>query len=197
MDREIGRLRAALRTLGIAENTLVWFNSDNGPSYIHDYNSAGPFRGKKADLLEGGIRVPAIVEWPGGLGGGRNLAAAMSTSDIYPTVLAAAGIDLPPNQPRLDGIDVLPLLKGELSSRSGPIAFRSPLRGQGSDADEAKEAFALSGERFKLLSQDGGRNWALYDLLEDPGETTDIAAREAAIVESMKASFLEWAESLE
>ena len=64
MDDQIGKLRSELKRLGVEDNTIVWFCSDNGPSYIHNYNSAGPFKGKKAELYEGGICVPSIVEWP-------------------------------------------------------------------------------------------------------------------------------------
>ena len=192
MDREIGRLRSQLRELGIADNTLVWFNSDNGPSYIHNINSAGPFKGKKAELTEGGVRVPAIVEWPNGLGGGRVTAAPVSTSDIYPTVLAAAGLPLPAVQPQLDGINVLPLLNGESDQRNVPIAFQSPIRGVKYSADRSQLQFALSEDRYKLFSGDGGVSWQLYDLLDDPSESRDIAENNAVRVEDMKSKLQSW-----
>jgi arylsulfatase A-like enzyme len=195
MDREIGRLRRQLRELGIADNTLVWFNSDNGPSYIHNINSAGPFKGKKAELTEGGVRVPAIVEWPSGLGGARVTAAPVSTSDIYPTVLAAAGLPLPAIQPQLDGINVLPLLNGESDQRNVPIAFQSPIRGVEYSADRSQLQFALSEDRYKLFSGDGGVSWQLYDLIDDPSESRDIAESNAVRVDDMKAQLEAWIES--
>lgn len=195
MDRQIGRLRQHLRDLGVADDTLLWFNSDNGPSYIHDYNSAGPFKGKKAELTEGGIRVPAIVEWPAGLTGGRAIAAPMSTSDLYPTLLAAAGLSSPETQPALDGINVLPLLSGETSRRQTPIGFQSPIRGSDYDADRDQLQFALSGDRYKLFSGDGGSTWELYDLENDPSESANIAVSHAPLVDEMRHQLDKWVES--
>jgi arylsulfatase A-like enzyme len=195
MDRQIGRLRSQLRELGIAENTVLWFNSDNGPSYIHDFNSAGPFKGKKAELTEGGVRVPAIVEWPASLAGGRATDIPVSTSDIYPTLLAAAGLVLPEAQPDLDGINVLPLLSGEVEQRNAPIAFQSPIRGSDYSADRSQLQYALSDEQYKLFSGDGGASWELYDLLNDPSEEHDVAASHTERVEGMKVQLEAWIES--
>lgn len=195
MDRQIGRLRKQLRELGVADNTLLWFNSDNGPSYIHDFNSAGPFKGKKAELSEGGTRVPAIVEWPARLAGGRVVVAPVSTSDIYPTVLALAGVGLPENQPVLDGIDVLPLLTGESAHRGQPIAFQSPIRGSDYAADRSQLQFALSGDQYKLFSGDGGTSWELYDLENDPAESTNIASDHTELVEGMTQQLEAWVEA--
>ena len=198
MDRQIGRLRKLLRDLGQHENTLVWFNSDNGPSYVHDFNSAGPFSGKKSELKEGGIRVPAIIEWPAVLTGGRVVAAPISTSDIYPTVVAAVQAELPDGQKELDGQNVLPLLSGELSERSAPIAFQSPQRARGTFTQTAKHlSYALSGNRYKLASYDSGENWELYDLTEDPAEAKNIAATHGDIVESMNKTLMAWVVEVE
>ena len=195
MDRQIGRLRQQLQEYGIADNTLLWFNSDNGPSYIHDFNSAGPFKGKKAELTEGGIRVPAIVEWPAGLAGGRAIDAPISTSDIYPTLLALAGVGVPENQPELDGMDVGPLLSGEEVRRGQPIAFQSPIRGSDYAADRSQLQFALSADKYKLFSGDGGTSWELYDLETDPAESTSIASSHSALVEEMTRQLETWVDA--
>jgi len=194
MDRQVGRLREQLRALGVADTTMLWFNSDNGPSYVHNYNSAGPFKGKKAELSEGGIRVPAIVEWPAGLDGGRAVEAPISTSDLYPTLLAAIGLAPDENQPALDGVNVLPLLSGEAEHREKPIAFQSPIRGSNYDADRSQLQYALSDNRYKLFSGDGGASWELYDLVNDPAESNNIAANHEVLAEDMRIHLEKWVE---
>ena len=87
MDDQIGRLRSELKKMNINHNTIVWFCSDNGPSYIHNYNSAGPFRGRKSELLEGGIVVPSIVEWPAKFKTPKKMNTPVVTSDFYPTLI--------------------------------------------------------------------------------------------------------------
>ncbi len=191
MDRQIGRLRASLRTLDIADNTLVWFCSDNGPSYIHDWNSAGPLRGKKATLWEGGIRVPAILEWPGRFRKPHTVKTPVSTSDFYPTLLSIAGASVV-HQPQLDGLDVMPILEGKQKEREVPIAFQSPLKGKRWEKQEGKESMVLVGHRYKLASFDGGATYQLYDLIEDVGETTDFAGQHPEIVQDMRTQLEEW-----
>lgn len=196
MDRQIGRLRLWLREQGLRENTIVWFCSDNGPSYIHDFNSAGPFRGKKATLWEGGVRVPAIVEWPVQLEGNRAIQAPMSTSDFYPTLLKAAGVSLPRNQPVLDGIDVMPLLKGQREKRGEPIAFQAPAKNANDAlAEPGSKQMALVDENYKLLSVNGGKRWLLFDLGSDHGETTDLASQQPDRVRRMRNALNAWVES--
>jgi len=196
MDRQVGRLRAHLRECHLADKTIVWFCSDNGPSYIHDYNSAGPFRGKKATLWEGGIRVPAIVEWPGTLQGGRVVHAPISTSDFYPTLLTAPGAELPEDQPRLDGIDVMPLLRGTKAERGEPIAFQAPVKSSHDVlAVPGSKQMTLCDDRYKLISVDGGSRWMLFDLIDDPGESRDIAAEHPQRVQSMRTTLEKWIES--
>ena len=196
MDRQIGRLRAWLREHDLQENTIVWFCSDNGPSYIHDFNSAGPYRGKKATLWEGGIRVPAIVEWPDQLAEGRVIKAPMSTSDFYPTLLKAVGVELPENQPPLDGMNVMPLLTGQRQKRGEPIAFQAPVKSAKDVlAEPGTKQMALVDENFKLLSVNGGKQWMLFDLNTDPGETKDIASKHPARTTRMQKTLEAWIES--
>ena len=116
----------------------------------------------------------------------------MSTSDIYPTLLAAADIAQPDVQPELDGIDMLPYLSGEESQRPEPIAFQSPMRGVEYDADSKQLQYALSDNRFKLYSGDSGETWALYDLLVDPAESVDVAERHPAVLASMREQLMSW-----
>jgi arylsulfatase A-like enzyme len=123
MDRAIGTLRAALRKLAVADNTLLWFNSDNGiPKRIDSFN--GVFRGAKGSLDEGGLRVPALIEWPAVIKSPRASSVPCVTSDILPTVLDLLGLPYPdPNRP-LDGISLRRLIvDGTMTERPSPIGF--------------------------------------------------------------------------
>jgi len=120
MDVQIGRLRDALRAMGIADNTLLVFCSDNGPE---GPGSAGPWPGGKRGITDGGLRVPGIIEWPSVITEPRVTQTPIVTSDLYPTFLAAAGIaDFGPARP-IDGENVLPELMGHSFTRAGPIRF--------------------------------------------------------------------------
>ena len=195
MDRQIGRLRKELRRMGIADNTIVWFCSDNGPSYIHDFNSAGPFKGKKATLWEGGIRVPAILEWPEKLGEPKVVDSAVCTSDFYPTLLNVVGAKVK-HQPMLDGIDVMPLIMGEVDSRPEPIAFQAPNKLKDSPWAAADSLqMALIDNRYKLITFDSGKKYMLYDLIEDKAEANDVSDKHPEITKDMIEHLKKWVSS--
>lgn len=125
MDRSIGTMRETLRDLGVADDTLLWFNSDNGIPVAKEEDSFnGGWRGHKGDLYEGGLLVPAIIEWPAVIGEPRRSDVACVTSDILPTVLDL--LDLPhpkPDRP-LDGISLKALIvDGGMTERPSPIGF--------------------------------------------------------------------------
>lgn len=119
LDRAVGRLRGALRELNVAENTLFWYCSDNGG--LPEVGSTGG-RGHKSEVYEGGLRVPAIIEWPAGLADARATNVPCVTSDIYPTLLELAGARVR-EQPPLDGVSLVPLLGGGMDARPRPIGF--------------------------------------------------------------------------
>jgi len=119
MDRAMGQLRAGLRKLDAAENTLLWYCSDNGAI---PEGSTGGLRGKKGNLYEGGLRVPALMEWPARLKDHRRIDVPCCTVDIYPTLIELAGAKVA-KQPVLDGISLVPLLDGQLPKRNKPIGF--------------------------------------------------------------------------
>ncbi|MPZ17838.1 MAG: sulfatase-like hydrolase/transferase [Luteitalea sp.] len=119
MDRAMGHLRQQLRALGVADNTLLWYTSDNGAIPV---GSTGGLKGKKGDLWEGGIRVPGIIEWPSRITTHRTTDIPVSTVDIYPTVLDIAGVEAPRAR-LLDGISLAPLIDGEMAQRSKPLGF--------------------------------------------------------------------------
>ena len=120
MDAALGKMRSGLRKLGIADNTVLWYCSDNGSL---PKGSSGGLRARKGSLYEGGIRVPAVLEWPSRVKANRITNINANTSDIYPTLLELAGVALPKNQPRLDGISLAPLLRGEKQVRKQPMGF--------------------------------------------------------------------------
>ena len=120
MDAALGKMRSDLRKLGIADNTVLWYCSDNGSL---PKGSSGGLRARKGSLYEGGIRVPAVLEWPARVKANRITDINANTSDIYPTLLELADVALPKNQPRLDGISLAPLLRGQKQVRKQPMGF--------------------------------------------------------------------------
>lgn len=119
MDRAFGKLRAELSSLGIKDNTILWYCSDNGG--LPNLGSTGG-RGNKAQVYEGGLRVPAILEWPQKIKQPRTTNVPSVTSDIYPTLLEIAGVNIK-NQPPLDGISLNALIDNKMNSRPKPIGF--------------------------------------------------------------------------
>jgi arylsulfatase A-like enzyme len=125
MDRAIGKFRMLLRDLGIADNTLVWYSSDNGtpvPKSRDPHN--GGFRGNKGSLYEGGLRVPAIIEWPAIIQRHRVSNVACVSSDIFPTVLDLLGLQSPDPQRPIDGLSLRSLIVDDaMKERPQPIGF--------------------------------------------------------------------------
>ncbi|HKJ69595.1 MAG TPA: sulfatase-like hydrolase/transferase [bacterium] len=119
MDRAFGKLRQAPRDLGIHENTLLWYCSDNGG--LERFGSTGG-RGHKGQIYEGGLRVPGILEWPDRIPDHRVTEIPCYTADIYPTLLDIAGVHLQ-GQPPLDGISLVSLLNTRMKQRPKPIGF--------------------------------------------------------------------------
>jgi len=168
MDEQIGRLREHLRAKGIERDTLVWFCSDNGPFGKESTHpgSTGGLRGRKGDLGEGGIRVPAILEWPGHVAA-RQTAVPASTLDFLPTLLELTGTAAPTDK-ELDGLSIVPLIEGTWDERPEPIPF------------ESGPYLAYVDNRYKILSTDSGKSFALYDVGGgDPGERSDLSSSDS------------------
>ena len=117
IDQQVGRLRSKLKSMGIAENTILWYTSDNGG--LNKETSGG--RMKKGSIYEGGLRVPGLIEWPAGKLKGRS-ALPVNACDIYPTLLSMVGIKYTSPHP-LDGIDVSAVFSGGLARRPRPMGF--------------------------------------------------------------------------
>jgi arylsulfatase A-like enzyme len=120
MDRAFGRLREELKSLGLSDNTVLWYCSDNGA--LPKVGSARGRRGFKASIYEGGLLVPALLEWPAKVKTPRVVNVPCVTSDIYPTVLELVGVKVKDQLP-LDGISLAPLLDGKMDARAKPIGF--------------------------------------------------------------------------
>jgi arylsulfatase A-like enzyme len=186
MDEQIGRLRNSLREMNVADNTMLWFCSDNGPERGTP-GSAGPFRERKRSLYEGGVRVPGLLEWPRQIPQARETAVPCVTSDYLPTILHVAGLEELPHPEPIDGVNLMPLITGTAHTRERPIGFQS--------AGMA----TLSDNQYKLVLVGQGRNarTELYDLTADPGETNNLAERLPEITDNMRKTLKEWQASCE
>lgn len=181
MDRDVGRILDRLRDLGLAENTIVFFTSDNGPHSEggHDpsfFESNGPFRGIKRDLYEGGIRVPMIAWGPGWIPAGARSDQVWSFWDVLPTAAELAGATAPGG---IDGISMVPALTGRGEQRDPEYLYW--------EFHERGTAQAVRDGYWKAVRQPMLTGpIELYDLQTDPGETSNLAARHPEIVERMR-----------
>jgi len=183
MDEQIGRLWKELEALGIEKQTIIWFCSDNGPENGTP-GSAGIFRERKRSLYEGGVRVPAFVCWEGQFKGCKTMDFPAVTSDYLPTILDILNIKYPDERP-LDGESLLGVLKGKGRKRKKPIGFI------------IGKQISWVGQRYKLISQDKGKSFELYDLKKDPGEHINIIEKKGRKAKRMKKELFEWRKSLE
>jgi len=187
VDHSLGVLRGELRKLGVADNTLLWFCSDNGGV---PQGSTGGLRGKKGTVWEGGLRVPGIIEWPARIRKPGVTDVLACTSDIYPTLLDIVGVKVPNQVEPIDGISLRALVEGKMTERPKPIAFWHGGRGI-KDAGHA----ALTDNRYKLHKL-GPDQYQLYDLVKDPGETKDLAAEQPEVIARMKPVLEAWQDSV-
>jgi arylsulfatase A-like enzyme len=189
MDRSIGALRKGLRDLKIADNTLFWFCSDNGGLPKITPETVGGLRGFKGSLYEGGLRVPAIIEWPASINKPRVTQFPAVTMDIFPTIAEIVGLpDSVMLQPQ-DGISLKGLLTRQLGARKKPIPF------------SCFGNTALLDNNYKLLHvgkqrDKGPKNFELYNLADDPRETTNLMQKEPAVAKRMQAAMKAWQQSM-
>lgn len=185
MDRSIGTLRAGLRDLGMADNTLLVFCSDNGGLPKIEPETVGGLRGNKGSVYEGGLRVPAILEWPSVIRP-RVTQYPAATMDLFPTVADILGLPGDVFVRPVDGISLKPLFKGELKERGMPIPFRF-----GAQA-------AWIDNKFKLVTRDLKKgDFELYDLENDPTESKNLASARPDKTEELKQKLLTWNETVD
>ena len=189
-------MRAGLRKLGIADNSLLMFCSDNGawmdgnpPPDTFGTNST--LRGHKGELWEGGIRVPGIIEWPARIKQPVITNVMAVTSDIYPTVMDILKIKIPNQVLPLDGISLVPLIDGQMKQRPSPIGFWH----HGETSLEDGPA-VWNDNQYKLHLRPVDK-YELYDLIKDPSEKTDIAAGHPEVVNRMKTELEAWLKSVQ
>ncbi len=208
MDRAVGDLLAALESLGVADNTVVYFSSDNGPETLlrypagkRSYGTPGPLRGMKLWTTEAGVRVPGILRWPGRVKAGHVAADPVSSLDLLPTFTALAGAKVPADL-KLDGTDIRAAFPGS------PVRRAQPLFWFYYNAINDQRA-ALRDGPWKLLARlDGGTlpkftnintanapqvraakltDFSLYRVTDDIGEARDVSATEPAKLRELSA----------
>jgi arylsulfatase A len=160
---------AGLDRLGWADNTIVFFTSDNGPETLpfgpENHGSTGGLRGAKRMTYEGGVRVPLLVRWPGRIAAGSVTSAPAVGMDMFPTFCALAGIALPQDRV-FDGQNLLPVLTGGKLERERPIFLFS-------SNEPGGLPFAMRLGEWKILASRDFRRCELYRLSNDPHETVD------------------------
>jgi arylsulfatase len=200
LDDHVGQVLKRLDEHGLSGNTLVIFSSDNGTTHpgrdpkFHIggcdapfFNSTAGLRGYKGSCYEGGIRVPCVARWPGKIRAGSVSNCVSYFPDWFPTLAAVAGAPLPGDR-QIDGIDLGPVLKGESDAvrRKEPMVW---------DFHDYGGIIAIRDGKWKalrrnLLNKNGMEPWELYDLESDPGETTDLAAKQPDVVKRLEAFWL-------
>ncbi|WP_082577487.1 MULTISPECIES: sulfatase-like hydrolase/transferase [unclassified Massilia] len=180
LDTAIGRVLDALRRKGLADDTIVIFTSDNGGER---FSKTWPFSGQKTELLEGGIRVPAIVRWPRRLGAGTTTDQVAISMDWLPTLLAAAGGAPDPAYPP-DGQDLLPVLTGQRAPGERTLFWRY----------KANAQRAVRSGNWKYLRLNG--NDFLFDVSVDQRERANLAQRHPDVFDKLKGEWESWNASM-
>jgi len=182
MDDGIGRVVQALKDNGVYENTIVVFLSDNGAPK-NSAASSEPLRGSKGDTYEGGTRVPFVISWPNGIPAGTVYEQPVSALDLAPTFVKLAGAAGAMNG--FDGVDLIPYLKGERKGRPHEIMFF-----------RRDDDYAIRSKDWKLAWNNGAptgtRTAELFNLAEDPNETTDLIRQHPEKAEQLQFMFDGW-----
>ena len=178
LDENIGKLRSKLRELNLLENTLIYFVSDNGGAHNND-SSNGILKGWKGNKFEGGQRVPFVVSWPSKILGEQKFNGLTSSLDIFKTSIAAAGIKVDEKM-ILDGVNLLPYLKGEKKGNPHEALYWRKL----------EESAARVGD-FKLINLDKFGS-TLYNLKTDLGEITDLSSKDTMRFNLLSKGLSDW-----
>lgn len=202
LDTQIGRLVKRLDELKLSEKTLILFSSDNGPEDIHIRNaghsgvgSAGPFRGRKRSLYEGGVRVPFIARWPGHVPAERiDNTSVVAGCDFMPTICKLTGAEVPANY-LLDGEDVGDILAGKSRARQKPLMWNWRFRIAG-EVYHHSPTLAIRDGDFKLLLNPDKSRVELYDIPRDPTQLSNVAEKHPELVARLSERVLAWNQTL-
>ena len=203
LDKQIGRLLQKLDELNLTENTIVVFSSDNGPEHIGQpsgeashsgVGSAGPFRGNKHVVYEGGIRVPFIVRWTGHVPAGKvDNTTVLSGIDFLPTLCAFTGSKPPAD---MDGEDLSQAFLGKPQVRSTPLMWNAPYRGAWVWENIGPQ-MAIRDGKWKLLMNPDKSHLELHDMSSDLGELDNAADTNPEVVDRLAKQLLKWEGSLD
>lgn len=202
LDTQIGRLVARIDELGLAEDTIIAFSSDNGPedfdigNAVHSgIGSSGPFRGRKRSIYEGGVRMPFIVRWKGKTAAGRVDDTTVACGvDWLPTVCSLAKVPLDEDS-KLDGEDMTGALLGKGKVRSKPLMWEWRFRVAG-HVMHKPPMLAIRDGKWKLLMNPDRSRIELYDIPNDPREMTNLAGGNPDIVKKLSDKVLAWQKTL-
>jgi hypothetical protein len=192
LDDAVGRLMRKVEDLGLADRTIFIFTSDNGGLHVLEFPGTPathntPYRSGKGFVYEGGLREPLIVRWPGKVAPGSTCETPLVLTDLVPTLLEAAGVDPAKTVGPLDGVSVMKLLRGE-PMPPRPLFWHFPnYTNQG-----GLPAGAVRDGDWKLVEQYEDGSVELYNLADDIGETTDLAAKEPEKAEELRRMFHQW-----
>lgn len=196
-DKAIGKLLDYLDETGLTDNTLIFYTSDNGPEDYHvgdsqnaGVGSPGIFRGRKRSIYEGGVRVPAIVRWPGHIPAGKVSNSIWSGVDWLPTLANITGVELP-KEFSPDGEDVTDILLGSGREHKKPLFWEWKYEISGSQQYSPPRLAVRKGD-WKFLCNPDGSSAELYDLMSDPAETINLATQKPEVTKELKELLLEW-----
>ena len=200
MDFQIGRLLSRLDQLGLTDDTIVIFTSDNGPVTtqwrywweVNLYGETGGLRGRKADLFEGGIRVPCVIRYPGVISAGTISEVPVHGYDLLPTLAKIAGVN-PPQDRVIDGVDISPIFKEQPLNRERPLFWAFQIR---QFDDPSGYFYAARDGDWKLITDVEQKKVLLYNLKEDPHEVREISADHPLKVQSLQKFIREMAQSI-
>ncbi|MGH7959939.1 MAG: arylsulfatase [Opitutaceae bacterium] len=187
MDQQVGEVMAALKRLGIDDNTIVFFTSDNGPQpgawrdiFVEFFDGAAGRRGAKGDFYEGGIRVPLIVRWPGRIKPGTASDFTGYFPDIMPTLAELAGATS--HLPKTDGISIVPTLLGKPGQKRHDFLYW-----EAAGASQSVTAQAVRWNEWKAIRVRAAGEWQLYNLKTDEQETTNVIAQHPDVMQKINA----------